>query len=82
MNNKKIFSSIPIEFDKQDEGHDYHNPRTWNILTNYFPRGNYSYKRTSNQTILTGPFRGTQTYPKDLLEDYKKTYTVRNFKKF
>lgn len=84
MLKSKIFTSIPIEFDKQDEGHPYHNPRTWNIFSKYYSKGNYSYKKFNNGKILTGPFIGTQTYPKILLDKYNNvnvsSYTVRNLK--
>jgi len=84
MNKSKIFTSIPIEFDKQDEGHNYHNPRTWDIFTKYYSQTNYSYKKFNNGKILTGPFKGTQTYPKNLLDEYNNTtkvsYPVRNLK--
>jgi hypothetical protein len=80
----KNFTSIPIEFDKQDEGHSYHNARTWNIFSKYYSKGNYPYKKFNNGKILTGPFIGTQTFPKNLLDEYenvkKKYYTVRNLK--
>ena len=35
MNNKtKTF--IPIEFDKQDIGHEFHGPLTWKLMTTYY----------------------------------------------
>ena len=69
MLKSKIFTSIPIEFNKQDEGHHYHNPRTWNIFSKYYTKCNYSYKQFNNGKILTGPFIGTQTYPKKLISE-------------
>ena len=88
MLKSKTFSSIPIEFDKQDEGHNHHNPRMWKVMTQYYYRGdNYPYKRFPTGKVFTGPFIGSQTEPKKLLEQYfsKKPagfggYTVKNLK--
>jgi len=88
MLKSKMFSSIPIEFDKQDAGHNHHNPKTWTIMTKYYNKcGNHSYKKFPTGTVLTGPFIGHQTEPKELLQEYfsKKVgfdgYTVKNLKK-
>jgi hypothetical protein len=59
-NNKSI--AVPIEFDKQDEGHASHNPLTWKVITTYYVgRGVYSYKMYNGKKVLTGAFEGTQT---------------------
>jgi hypothetical protein len=44
--------SIPIEFDKQDEGHDYHGPSTWKVITTYYNnKGVYPYKKYNNKNF-------------------------------
>jgi len=88
MLKSKTFSSIPIEFDKQDEGHNHHNPKMWKVMSQYYSNGgNYSYKKFPTGKVFTGPFIGYQTEPKELLEQYfsKKNngfngYTVKNLK--
>jgi hypothetical protein len=67
----KISVSIPIEFDKQDEGHDYHGPLTWKVMTTYYvEHGQNSYKIYGNKKVLTGPFKGTQIQEKELAENH------------
>ena len=67
----KISTSIPIKFDKQDEGHDYHGPLTWKVITTYYiGHGQNSYKMYNNKKILTGPFKGTQIQRKELVDNY------------
>ena len=69
----KILVSIPIEFDKQDEGHDYHGPLTWKVMTTYYVgHGQNSYKMYNNKKILTGPFKGTQIQEKELAYNHFK----------
>jgi hypothetical protein len=95
MNNKKIITSIPIEFDKQDEGHGPHNPLTWKAITTYYAgRGVYPFKSynrnkvnaTSNARVLTGVFEGTQVddeiVRKHFEDKWKKQYatSVKNLK--
>jgi hypothetical protein len=48
MNNKtKTF--IPIEFDKQDIGHEFHGPLTWKLMTTYYGLiNNKLYKKGSD----------------------------------
>lgn len=48
MNNKtKTF--VPIEFDKQDIGHEFHGPLTWKLMTTYYGLiNNKSYKKGSD----------------------------------
>ena len=48
MNNKtKTF--IPIEFDKQDIGHEFHSPLTWKLMTTYYGLiNNKLYKKGSD----------------------------------
>lgn len=88
MLKSKIFTSIPIEFDKQDAGHNHINSTMWKVMTNHYNKcGNYSYKKFPKGTVYTGPFIGYQTEPKELLQEYfsKKVgfggYTVKNLKK-
>jgi len=88
MNNKKIITSIPIEFDKQDEGHDAHNPLTWKIITTYYAgRGTYPFKSYNGKQVLTCAFEGKQTNNDDIVKEHFKAkrersygITVRNLK--
>ena len=54
--------SAPTEFDKQDEGHTAHNPRSWKVIEKYYIHiGQYPYKYYNGKRVLTGPFAGTQS---------------------
>ena len=73
--NKKIVTSIPIEFDKQDEGHEYHGPSTWKVMSYFYNKtennSNIPYKKyEKNKKVLTGPFKGTQLSEKELVEKH------------
>jgi len=88
MNNKKIITSIPIEFDKQDEGHGAHNPLTWKIITTYYAgRGVYPFKSYNNKKVLTCAFEGKQSNNDEIVKEHFKAkrergygVTVRNLK--
>ena len=85
--NKKIVTSIPIEFDKQDEGHDYHGPSTWKIMTTYYKdKGVYPYKWYNNKKVLTGAFKEAQLSEKELADIHLKSIkqyasTIKNLSK-
>jgi hypothetical protein len=85
--NKKIITSIPIEFDKQDEGHDYHGPSTWKVITTYYNnKGVYPYKKYNNKKVLTGAFKNEQLCEKELADINLKNIkqyasSVKNLKK-
>jgi hypothetical protein len=73
MNNKKIITSIPIEFDKQDEGHGSHNPLTWKVITTYYAgRGVYPFKRYNNKVLTTN----NPPASNDTLSTTSKVYRV------
>jgi hypothetical protein len=81
---KKILTSIPIDFNKQDEGHANQNPSIWKIMTTYY-QGVYPYKWFNNKKILTGSFQDVIVDEKDIIDIYfinKKKYTssVKNLK--
>jgi hypothetical protein len=47
--NNKIKTFIPIEFDKQDIGHEFHGPLTWKLMTTYYGLiNNKLYKKGSD----------------------------------
>ena len=67
--------SAPIEFDKQDEGHEYHGPLTWKVISDFYNKNcnnsNIPYKKyEQNKKVLTGPFKGTQLNEKELVKKH------------
>lgn len=80
MNNKKIITSIPIEFDKQDEGHSAHNPLTWKVITTYYAgRGVYPFKSYNNKKVLTCAFEGKQTNNDQLVKEHFKAKREKQY---
>jgi len=67
--------SAPIEFDKQDEGHTAHGPKSWEVIEkHYLSIGHYPYKKYNNTRVLTGPFGGTQyNNKKNVVQHYLGT---------
>jgi hypothetical protein len=76
--NKSI--AVPIEFDKQDEGHSAHNPLTWKVITTYYVgRGVYPYKMYNNKQVLTCAFEGKQTNNDELVKSHFKAKREREY---
>jgi hypothetical protein len=76
--NKSI--SVPIEFDKQDEGHSAHNPLTWKVITTYYVgRGVYPYKMYNGKQVLTCAFEGKQTNNNELVRSHFKAKREREY---
>jgi hypothetical protein len=72
-----------IEFDRQDEGHTAHGPLTWSVIEkHYLKYGNHPYKKYDKTRVLTGPFGGTQSNNRELVQNhYYKTDNWNAIKK-